>query len=50
MCAIRENAVERYYDRVQEAIDTFVLTMDEREEQANDRDLITTATFLWHIS
>ncbi len=24
--------------------------MDEREEMANDRDLITAATFLWHIS
>ena len=24
--------------------------MDEREEMANDRDLITAATFMWHIS
>ena len=41
---------ERCRNIDQEAIDTFVLTMDEREEQANDRDLITTACFLWHIS
>jgi tetratricopeptide repeat protein 21B len=24
--------------------------MDEREEMANDRDLTTTASFMWHIS
>ena len=41
---------ERCRNIDQEAIDTFVLTMDEREEMANDRDLITAATFMWHIS
>lgn len=41
---------ERCRNIDQEAIDTFVLTMDEREEMANDRDLITTASFLWHIN
>ena len=37
---------ERCRNIDQEAIDTFVLTMDEREEMANDRDLITAASFL----
>jgi len=32
----------------QEAIDTFVLQMDEREEMASDRDMMCAATFLWH--
>jgi hypothetical protein len=32
----------------QEAIDTFELQLDEREENASDKDLICTATFLWH--
>jgi len=41
---------ERCRNIDQEAIDTFTLTMDEREEMANDRDLITAAAFLWHIS
>lgn len=41
---------ERCRNIDQEAIDTFVLTLDEREEMANDRDLITAASFLQHIS
>lgn len=32
----------------QEAIDTFVLQMEDREESASDRDLMCAATFLWH--
>ena len=32
----------------QEAIDTYVLQLDEREEMASDRDIMCAATFLWH--
>ena len=32
----------------QEAIDMYVLQMEEREDQASDRDLMCAATFLWH--
>ena len=34
----------------QETIDTFVLQLDEREEQASDKDLLAAATFLWHVA
>ena len=39
---------ERCRNIDQETIDTYVLQLDEREDQASDRDLITAATFLWH--
>lgn len=32
----------------QEAIDTFDMQLDEREEMASDKDLMCAATFLWH--
>ena len=41
---------EQCRNKDQEAIDTFELTMQEREEQANDRDMITAATFKWHMN
>lgn len=47
-------ALVYYHERCrhidQEAIDTFVLQMDEREEVASDRDLMCAATFLWHTA
>ena len=39
---------ERCRNIDQESIDTYVLTLDEREENASDKDLICCASFLWH--
>ena len=39
---------ERCRNIDQESIDTYELTLDEREENASDKDLICCATFLWH--
>ena len=39
---------ERCRNIDQESIDTYNLTLDEREENASDKDLICCATFLWH--
>jgi len=39
---------ERCRNVDQEAIDTLTLEIDQREEQASDRDLMVAATFLWH--
>jgi hypothetical protein len=48
-CAI---ALIYYHERCrnvdQEAIDTLTLDMDQREEMAGDKDLLVSATFLWH--
>lgn len=33
-----------------EAINMLELQLEDREEQASDRDLMTAATFLWHTS
>ncbi len=32
----------------QESIDTITLQLDEKENMASDKDLITAASFLWH--
>ena len=46
------NALIFYHERCrnidQESIDTYELTLDEREENASDKDLICAATFFWH--
>mmetsp|Transcript_11270 Transcript_11270/g.8279 ORF Transcript_11270/g.8279 Transcript_11270/m.8279 type:complete len:93 (-) Transcript_11270:36-314(-) len=39
---------ERCRNIDQETIDTITLQLDEREQMASDKDLITAATFLWH--
>lgn len=40
---------ERCRNVDQEAIDTYNLEMDNREEMASDKDLFVAASFLWHI-
>lgn len=34
----------------QEAVDTYVLQLEDREEQASDKDLLCAATFSWHTA
>ena len=47
------HALIHYHERCrnidQDAIDIYVLQLDEREEAASDRDILCAATFLCHI-
>ena len=45
-------AMIHYHERCrnvdQEAIDTLIVTLDEKEERSADKDLLVASSFLWH--